>query len=99
MNNERIYKGVKITVTIGDITVQQADAIVNPANSQLTMGGGAAGAIKRAGGNEIECQAIKRAPIPVGKAVATTAGRLKAKYVIHALTMQRPAMSTDNGSV
>lgn len=56
------------------------------------MGGGAAGAIKRMGGKEIEDEAVKHAPVPVGKAVATGAGRLKAKYVIHAPTMERPAM-------
>ena len=62
------------------------------------MGGGVAGAIKRAGGSEIE-EAIQRAPISVGEAVATTAGRLRARYVIHAPTMSQPAMSTDTMNV
>jgi len=93
MNEASTYKGTKITVITGDITQQQTDAIVNPANSRLIMGGGAAGAIKRVGGNEIETQAMRQAPTPVGKAVATTAGKLKTKYVIHAPTMERPAMS------
>ena len=53
-----------------------------------------AGAIKRAGGPEIEKEALRRAPIPVGEATATTAGRLRARYVIHAPTMPRPAMGT-----
>ena len=89
---ERTYKGVRIVVVTGDITKQEVDAIVNPANSRLIMGGGAAGAIKRAGGKEIEDEAVKHAPVPVGEAMATGAGRLKAKYVIHAPTMERPVM-------
>lgn len=88
-----------VAVELGDITRVQADAIVNPANSRLIMGGGVAGAIKRAGGPEIEKEALQRAPIAVGEAVATTAGRLRAKYVIHAPTMPRPAMNTDPASV
>lgn len=86
------YKGVKIRAVTSDITQQEVDAIVNAANSQMIMGGGVAGAIKRAGGEEIEKEAMKHAPVPVGKAIATTAGRLKAKWVIHAPTMERPAM-------
>lgn len=89
---ERTYKGVRIVVLTGDITKQEVDAIVNPANSLLIMGGGVAGAIRRVGGKEIEDEAVKHAPVPVGEAVATGAGRLKAKYVIHAPTMERPAM-------
>jgi len=89
---ERAYKGVRIVVLTGDITEQEVDAIVNPANSMLVMGGGVAGAIKRVGGKEIEDEAVKHAPVQVGEAVATGAGRLKAKYVIHAPTMERPAM-------
>ncbi|RLE47642.1 MAG: macro domain-containing protein, partial [Candidatus Methanomethylicota archaeon] len=54
--------------------------------------GGVAGAIKRVGGVEIELEARKHAPIPVGEAIFTGAGKLKAKYVIHAPTMERPAM-------
>jgi O-acetyl-ADP-ribose deacetylase (regulator of RNase III) len=96
---ERTYKGVRIIVVTGDITKQEVDAIVNPANSLLVMGGGVAGAIKRVGGNEIEEEAVKHAPVSVGEAVATGAGRLKAKYVIHAPTMERPAMRTDEKNV
>jgi len=86
------YKGVSITVEKGDITKLEVDAIVNAANSRLIMGGGVAGAILRAGGREIQEEALKHAPVPVGKAIATRAGKLKAKYVIHAPTMERPAM-------
>lgn len=89
---EYSYKNVKIIVEKGDITKLDVDAIVNAANSRLIMGGGVAGAILRAGGREIQEEASKYAPVPVGKAVATKAGKLKAKYVIHAPTMERPAM-------
>jgi len=89
---KRVYKGVEVITLTGDITKQRVKAIVNPANSQLIMGGGVAGAIKRAGGEVIEEEALKQAPVPLGKAVATGAGRLEAKHVIHAPTMERPAM-------
>jgi O-acetyl-ADP-ribose deacetylase (regulator of RNase III) len=91
--------GCIVAVEVGDITRIRADAIVNPANSRLVMGGGVAGAIKRAGGLVIEEEAIRRAPIPVGEAIATTAGKLKARYVIHAPTMARPAMNANLTSV
>ncbi len=91
--SERVYEisGVKVVVKRGDITEESVDAIVNPANSLLIMGGGVAGAIARKGGREIEEEARRHAPVPVGKAVTTGAGRLPAKYVIHAPTMERPA--------
>ncbi len=72
----------------GDITKLEVDAIVNAANTHLRMGGGVAGAIKRAGGKEIEDEAVRQGPIKIGEAVATTAGKLKAKYVIHSPTME-----------
>lgn len=89
------YEGVVIRVVKGDITKVETDAIVNPANSFGFMGGGVALAIKRAGGDEIEKEAVEKAPIAIGKAVATTAGKLKAKFVIHAPTMTNPAGETD----
>lgn len=92
---EQIYKGTRIRVITGDITKLEAQAVVNPANSQLIMGGGVAGAILRAGGDQIQKEASRKAPIPVGKAVATTAGKLRAKHVIHAPTMTRPAMAAN----
>ena len=88
-----------VSVILGDITQTQTDAIVNPANSRLVMGGGVAGAIKRIGGPTIEKEAVQKGPIRVGEAVATGAGKLKARYVIHAPTMPLPAMSTDLKSV
>ena len=91
--------GLKIIVMRGDITEVEADAIVVPANSRLIMGGGVAGAVKRKGGAEIEKEAMSKAPVPVGKAVTTGAGALKARFVIHAPTMERPAGETDPDKV
>jgi len=90
---------LNIVVLQGDITALEVDAIVNPANSYMIMGGGVAGVIKRKGGEVIEREARKSAPVPVGKAVATQAGKLKVKYVIHAPTMERPAMRTSREKV
>jgi O-acetyl-ADP-ribose deacetylase (regulator of RNase III) len=78
---------IKIEAYRGDITRLELDALVNAANNHLWMGGGVAGALKRAGGREIEAEAVRKGPIPVGEAVATGAGKLKAKYIIHAAVM------------
>ncbi len=78
---------LEIEVIEGDITEVACDAIVNAANNHLWMGAGVAGAVKRKGGAEIESEAIAKGPIPVGEAVATGAGRLHARYVIHAAAM------------
>ena len=81
--------GRKIVLYEGDITRVPVDAIVNAANSALAGGGGVDGAIHRAGGEEImrQLDAIRRAQggCPTGKAVATGAGRLPAKFVFHAV--------------
>lgn len=76
-----------IEIVKGDIAEIEADALVNAANNHLWMGAGVAGALKRAGGQQIEDEAVEKGPIPVGAAVETTAGDLKAKYVIHAAVM------------
>jgi len=96
-----MFKIGNLTVAVkrGDLTKESADAICNPANSLMLMGGGAAGALKRAGGEEIEREARKHAPVAVGKAVVTSAGRLKARWVIHAPTMPRPAMRVSSENV
>jgi len=88
-----------IFIEKGDLTKISCDAIVNPANSFGYMGGGVAGAIKRAGGFIIEKEAVSKAPIPVGKAVVTTAGSLQCKYVIHAPTMKQPAINISVNNV
>ena len=80
---------MKITFEMGDITDQDVDAIVNAANHSLMGGGGVDGAIHRRGGPEIlaECKKLResRFPdgLPTGQAVATSAGRLTARWVIH----------------
>lgn len=84
----------EILVKRGSITEEEVDAITNPANSYLYMGGGAAGAIKRTGGEIIEREAMRHAPVPIGGAVATTAGTLRARFVIHAPTMKTPGPTT-----
>jgi O-acetyl-ADP-ribose deacetylase (regulator of RNase III) len=76
-----------LEVVEGDITKIEVDAIANAANDRLWMGAGVAGAIKRAGGEEIEREAVALGPIPVGDAVATGAGRLPAEHVIHGAVM------------
>jgi O-acetyl-ADP-ribose deacetylase len=78
---------VELEVREGDIAAVQADAVANAANDRLWMGAGVAGALKRAGGEEIEDEAIALGPIPLGSAVATSAGRLPARWVIHGAVM------------
>lgn len=85
---------MEIEIKQGSIIDVEADAIVNAANSLGYMGGGVAGFLKRVCGSEVENEAIEKSPIPVGKAVSTSAGKLKDKFkaIIHAPTMERPAM-------
>lgn len=71
----------------GDITEYEVDAIVNAANSQLSMGTGVASTIKRKGGTLVEEDAMRQGPVEGGDAVVTTAGNLPANYVIHAAVM------------
>jgi O-acetyl-ADP-ribose deacetylase len=84
----------RIVIKQGDLTEMDTDAIVNAANNDLILGGGVAGAIRRKGGDEIqkECNAI--GSIPVGYAAITTGGKLKAKNVIHAASMQLGGRTT-----
>jgi O-acetyl-ADP-ribose deacetylase len=78
---------MELEVVEGDITALEVDAVANAANNELWMGAGVAGAIKRAGGAEIEQEAVAQAPIDLGQAVATGAGNLRAKHVVHAAVM------------
>lgn len=85
----------KIVIQQGDLTDMDVDAIVNAANNDLKLGAGVAGAIRRKGGEEIqrECDAI--GSIPVGYAAFTAGGKLKARHVIHAASMQLGGRTTE----
>jgi O-acetyl-ADP-ribose deacetylase len=74
-----------LTFVVGDLTEQRVDAIVNAANEQLAPGGGVAGAILRAGGEEIYEEAARLGGCATGDAKATGAGRLAARHVVHAV--------------
>ena len=71
-----------------DVTKLDVDAIANAANTQLMHGGGVAGAIARAGGPTVQRESDEKAPIGLGEAVATGAGDMPARWVIHAATME-----------
>jgi O-acetyl-ADP-ribose deacetylase len=79
----------RIELWNGDICDLEVDAIVNPANLSLWMATGVGGAIKRAGGDEIEFAAVRQAPVPLGESIVTTAGSLAARAVIHAVSLDR----------
>ncbi len=78
----------RIVIQQGDLTETDTDAIVNAANNDLILGGGVAGAIRRKGGDEIQRECNKIGSIPIGYAAITTGGKLKARFVIHAASMQ-----------
>ncbi len=77
----------EVEVRQADITRLEVDAIANAANTDLRHGGGVAGAIVRAGGRSIQDESDRVSPIGLGEAVATGAGELPARWVIHAATM------------
>lgn len=79
----------RIELWNGDICDLEVDAIVNPANLSLWMSTGVAGALKRAGGDEIEFAAVRQAPVPLGGAIVTSAGHLAARAIIHAVSLDR----------
>jgi O-acetyl-ADP-ribose deacetylase len=85
----------RIELWNGDICDLEVDAIVSPAGTSLWMSTGVAGELKRAGGDEIEFAAIRQAPAAVGSAVVTPAGRLAARYVIHAVSLDRERRTSD----
>jgi O-acetyl-ADP-ribose deacetylase len=83
---------MQVHVTNADITTLPVDAIVNPANSLGIMDRGVAASIREQGGESIQDETMAKAPVPVGAAMLTSAGRLPAKFVIHAPTMEKPGM-------
>jgi O-acetyl-ADP-ribose deacetylase (regulator of RNase III) len=99
-NKEIIQKafagGKTLKLVQGDITIEEVDAIVNAANSHLQHGGGVAGAIVRKGGQVIQEESDKIGHVSVGEAALTTAGKLPAKYVIHAVGPQWGEGDEDN---
>jgi len=78
----------RIEIRQGDLTEMDVDAIVNAANNDLQLGGGVAGAIRRKGGPQIQAECDEIGTIPVGGAAITSGGKLKARHVIHAASMQ-----------
>ncbi len=96
MKIEKYFKDKKIILIQGDITDVETDAIVNAANDLLWMGSGVAGTIKAKGGDEIEKEAMSKGPVKIGQAIVTTAGKLKAKYVIHAVVMGQDLQTSEN---
>lgn len=83
--DEWMINGKKLRIVEGNIVLLPVEAIVNAANKSLILGGGVAGAIRNAGGPSIQEECNEIGPIEVGEAVVTGGGRLKAKYVIHAV--------------
>lgn len=81
---EWAFHGKRIRLVQGNIALLACEAIVNPANTSLVLGGGVAGAIKKMGGPSIQEECDRLAPIKTGQAVVTGGGNLKARYVIHA---------------
>lgn len=77
----------KVYFVKGDITEMPVDAIVNPANTELALGAGVAGAILKKGGSRIQEECDRLSPVRMGQVVATTGGNLKAHYVFHAASM------------
>ena len=93
---ETLVNQTHLELRQADITEQVVDAIVNAANSQLILGGGVAGAIRQKGGPAVQDECNQKAPIKVGQAVITTAGQLKAKYVIHTVGPRMGEGDEDN---
>lgn len=85
----------EIKIVQGDITRADVDAIVNAANNEFWMGSGVAGAIKAAGGDIVEQEAINKGPVMPGNAVYGTAGRLPYKVIIHAAVMGQDLRTND----
>jgi len=86
----------KITLRQGDITDADVDAVVNAANTQLQLGAGVAGAIRRKGGPTIQQECDALGPIALGEAALTGGGQLKARYVIHAASMQLGGFTSES---
>ncbi len=84
----------RIVIVTGDLVEQEVDAIVNAANNDLQLGGGVAGAIRRAGGPSIQEECDLHGHVRVGEAAITGAGKLRARFVIHAASMSLGGRTT-----
>ena len=85
-----------ISLQQGDITDREVDAIVNAANTQLLLGAGVAGAIRRKGGPTIQQECDVIGPVLLGEAAMTRGGQLKAPYVIHAASMHLGGLTSED---
>lgn len=85
----------RVKLSQGDLTESRADAIVNAANNDLLLGGGVAGAIRSKGGPAVQEECDRLGPIAIGEAAITGAGRLPAKFVIHAASMRLGGSTTE----
>jgi O-acetyl-ADP-ribose deacetylase (regulator of RNase III) len=83
-----------IVIIAADLVEQDVDAIVNAANNDLILGGGVAGAIRTRGGDAIQAECTAHGPVKVGEAVITGAGRLPARFIIHAASMSLGGRTT-----
>lgn len=84
----------QVVIISGDLVEQEVDAIVNAANNDLQLGGGVAGAIRRAGGPAIQDECDAHGAVRVGEAAITGAGKLRASFVIHAASMSLGGRTT-----
>ena len=84
----------RVVIISGDLVEQEVDAVVNAANNDLVLGGGVAGAIRRAGGPSIQDECDAHGPVGVGEAAITHAGSMRARYVIHAASMSLGGRTT-----
>jgi O-acetyl-ADP-ribose deacetylase (regulator of RNase III) len=86
----------RIRIEEGDLTEAAVDAIVNAANTALALGAGVAGAIRTRGGPAIQAECDRHGPVPLGGAALTGAGKLPARYVIHAAAMEPGGLPTED---
>ena len=90
---------MSVRIELNDILQVPAEAVVNPANSSCSMGGGVAEVLKNEGGQEIEDEAMAKGPVLVGDAIITDGGSLPFQYVIHAPTMEDPKIAIPKENV
>ncbi|MDO8624474.1 MAG: macro domain-containing protein [Candidatus Diapherotrites archaeon] len=88
-----------MSIVKGDLAKTAADALVNAAAGTLQMSGGVAAALRKQGGKDVEEEALELAPIEVGQVIATTAGKLNAKFVLHAAVIAKPGAQASAESI